>query len=172
MDVHHQPTRGFTLLELMLVIALVSVLLAIALPSYRDLRQTQRLRAATQAVYTDMMLLKANAVKRGQNLSLIIFNGGSANWCYRIAVDAASCNSCADSCASLDGRMGSDAAEFSGINLAASYAPVSLNRQVITFGVRRSGLPAGNITLTSGDYGLRVLTNNLGRVRTCAVNNK
>ena len=38
-------------------------------PQLSILRQEQMVRAATQAVYTDMMLLKPEAVKRNKNLS-------------------------------------------------------------------------------------------------------
>ena len=97
MEMRIRPVSGFTLIELILALALVALLVAVALPSYQSLRQEQMVRAATQAIYTDVMLLKSEAVKRNNNLTLIIFNSGLSGWCYRVAVDGAgSCNSCAD----------------------------------------------------------------------------
>ena len=89
MEMRIRPVSGFTLIELILALALVAILVAVALPSYQSLRQEQMVRAATQAIYTDVMLLKSEAVKRNSNLTLIIFNSGLSGWCYRVAVDGA-----------------------------------------------------------------------------------
>ncbi|WP_429162175.1 GspH/FimT family protein [Aeromonas media] len=155
---------GFTLIELLLTLTVAALLLVVALPSYQSLRQEQMVRAATQAIYTDVMLLKSEAVKRNNNLTLIIFNSGLSGWCYRVAVDGAgSCNSCADSCSSVEGRKGGDASEYPGIALTASYTGGKL-----TFSPRRGTLPAGHIELSSDAYNMRVVSNNVGRVSTCA----
>lgn len=161
--------RGFTLLELMVSIAMVAILVTVALPSYSSLRQEQLVKAATQAIYTDMMLLKSESIKRNQGLSLIIFNSGQSNWCYRIAIDgAATCTSCSTTCSTLEGRKGGDATEFPGIALTASYSESASKVRPVAFSPRRGSLPAGNIQLTANVYSMQVVTNNLGRVRSCA----
>ncbi|WP_421240434.1 GspH/FimT family pseudopilin [Aeromonas enteropelogenes] len=156
-------SAGFTMIELMIALALVALLLTVAIPSYQSLRQEQMVKAATQAVYTDVMLLKSEAIKRNRNLTLMVFNSGLSDWCYRIAIDGSgSCTSCTDSCSSLEGRKGGDASEFPGITLTASYTGGKL-----TFSPRRGTLPSGNIELSSDAYSMRVISNNLGRVSTC-----
>lgn len=155
---------GFTLIELLIALTVAALLLAVAVPSYQSLRQEQMVRAATQAIYTDVMLLKSEAVKRNNKLTLIIFNSGLSGWCYRVAVDGVgSCNSCADSCSTVEGRKGGDASEYPGIALTATYTGGKL-----TFSPRRGTLPAGNIELRSDAYNMRVVSNNWGRVSTCA----
>ncbi|MFQ2921599.1 GspH/FimT family pseudopilin [Aeromonas allosaccharophila] len=167
MDSTEGRSAGFTLIELMVALALVALLLTVALPSYQSLRQEQMVKAATMAVYTDVMLLKSEAIKRNSSLSLIVFNSGASNWCYRIAIDGVgSCNGCSDTCSSLDGRKGADASEFAGVNLTTSYSGGKL-----TFSPRRGTLPSGNITLASNGTSMKVMTSNLGRVRTCAISN-
>ena len=155
------------LISLMIALSLVALLLTVAIPSYQSLRQEQMVKAATQAVYTDVMLLKSEAIKRNSSLSLIVFNSGASNWCYRIAIDGVgSCAGCSDTCSSLDGRKGADASEFAGVNLTTSYSGGKL-----TFSPRRGTLPSGNITLASNGTSMKVMTSNLGRVRTCATSN-
>lgn len=158
-------SAGFTLIELMIAVALVALLLTVAVPSFQSLRQEQMVKAAAQAVYTDVMLLKSEAIKRNSSLSLIVFNSGASNWCYRIAIDGAgSCTGCSDTCSSLDGRKGVDASEFAGVNLTTSYSGGKL-----TFSPRRGTMPSGNITLAGNGVSMKVMTSNLGRVSTCAI---
>ena len=51
------PEFGFTLIELMIVVALISILAAIAVPSYTSYVNKQRMRAAQ----ADLVVLAANA---------------------------------------------------------------------------------------------------------------
>lgn len=173
MDNRRVPSLGFTLLELMITLVLVAILLTIAVPSYRSLRQEQMVKAATQAIYTDLMLLKSESVKRNTPISFIVFNSGQSNWCYRIDIDGSgSCNSCADSCSVLDGRKGGDATEYGGLSLQASYSESATGIRPILFSPRRGTLPSGHVQVTIADYSTKVMTSNIGRVRVCAVSDK
>lgn len=164
MEMKRRPISGFTLLELMVAVALVAILVAIGIPSYQSLRQEQMVRAATQAVYTDMMLLKSEAIKRNQNLSLFVFKSGENDWCYRIPIDAGKCNDCED-CPTLEGVKGADASEFPRIKLTENYNPGNS----VSFSPRRGTSNAGNLELQSGDYRTKVMTSNIGRVSACAL---
>ncbi|WP_429036097.1 GspH/FimT family pseudopilin [Aeromonas media] len=162
---------GFTLIELLLALTVAALLLAVALPSYQSLRQEQMVRAATQAVYTDMMLLKSEAIKRNKPLTFKIFNPGQADWCYRIAIDG-SCDSCADSCSSIEGRKGVDAGEFSGVLLASNFAisgaeiAIEINNRRGAFKSLHGAPHNGSICLRSGDSESRVIVALNGRIRT------
>ncbi|WOQ13907.1 GspH/FimT family pseudopilin [Aeromonas media] len=167
MEIRSRPVSGFTLLELMVAVALVAILVAVAIPSYQSLRQEQMVRAATQALYTDMMLLKSEAIKRNKNLSLIVFRSGLSDWCYRIDIDDdGNCDSCDDSCSSIDGRKGGDATDFPSITLTWGF-----NNSKMTFSPRRGTANAGGIVLQSGDYKSRVKISDIGRVSACALSN-
>ncbi|HOB94851.1 MAG TPA: prepilin-type N-terminal cleavage/methylation domain-containing protein, partial [Aquabacterium sp.] len=54
---------GFTLVELMVVVAILSVLVAIALPSARDFVARKRLEGIAQELATDLRLLKSNQIQ-------------------------------------------------------------------------------------------------------------
>jgi type IV fimbrial biogenesis protein FimT len=62
--------RGFTLVELMVVIILVVVLSAIAVPSFRDLLLNQRLAASTSEFVAALSLARTEALKRSQTVTL------------------------------------------------------------------------------------------------------
>lgn len=175
MEMKRRPISGFTLLELMVAVALVAILVAIGIPSYQSLRQEQMVQAATQAVYTDMMLLKSEAIKRGVPLTLKIFNAGQSDWCYRIAIDG-SCSSCDDLCSSVEGRKGANADEFAGVMLDSTFNKLVTGTETeiaLEFNNRRgsfddlNGSPDnGSICLKSGASKRSVIVAPVGRIKT------
>lgn len=62
------PAGGFTLLELMVVVAIVAVLAGIGLPSVRSLLLNQRLAAAAQAFNAALSLARTEAIQRSQSV--------------------------------------------------------------------------------------------------------
>lgn len=174
MEMRSRPVSGFTLIELILALALVAILVAVALPSYRSLRQEQMVRAATQAIYTDVMLLKSEAVKRGVPLTLKLFNVGQSNWCYRIAIDG-TCNSCADQCSSIEGRKGVNADEFGSVILDSNFTKsgtviaLEFNNRRGDFRSLYGGVSNGSICLKIGEHEYAVIVSKIGRVRSDVV---
>ncbi len=62
--------RGFTLMELMIVLALAAVILAIGAPNFREFRQNNRLTAATNDFLASVQLARTEAVKRQTTVSI------------------------------------------------------------------------------------------------------
>ncbi len=62
--------RGFSLLELMVVLALTLVLAALGLPSYQGLLQRWALNHEAQALVDDLRHARAQAMARGQPVSI------------------------------------------------------------------------------------------------------
>ena len=61
---------GFTVLELMIVIALLAILTVIAVPSFRSAIQNNRITAQTNDLITAFQLARSEAVKRGRPVSV------------------------------------------------------------------------------------------------------
>ena len=56
---------AFTLIELMIVVALIAVILALAAPSFREMILMQRLRGTNAQLVTDLALARSEAISRG-----------------------------------------------------------------------------------------------------------
>ncbi len=77
--VHGQTSKGFTLVELMVVIAVVAILAAVAMPSYQELMDNYRVRKAGEDVISLIANARSGAVKLHRPVT-VSFNTG-ASWC-------------------------------------------------------------------------------------------
>ena len=65
--------RGFTLLELMMVMAITAILLAIAMPNLSKWKEEHEINGQAQKVYFDMKLARATSIQSNNNV-LVTFD--------------------------------------------------------------------------------------------------
>jgi type IV fimbrial biogenesis protein FimT len=70
-------THGFTLVELMVVVALIAILLAVAVPSFKSVVQRNRIAAQLNGFISDVHLARSEAIKRGLPVSLCASSDGA-----------------------------------------------------------------------------------------------
>jgi type IV fimbrial biogenesis protein FimT len=159
--------QGFTLIELMIVVAIVAVLLSIAVPSFNDFFEKNRLKRASEAVYGLVASAKAESAIRDADMQVTI-NAGT--WCVGYA-NAANCNctlsnpsatgACSVSVAGTDVLKVVDGSDFPDVTLATNYgASVAFNRL-------RGTAPGGTLNFVSGNWELDLVISNEGRLRLC-----
>ena len=73
---------GFTLIEMMISLAVLCVLGVIALPSLGAMVSRQRLQAAAHGLQADVSLARQASAQRGQPVHLRFMPG--ADWCYQL----------------------------------------------------------------------------------------
>ena len=76
---------GFTLIEMMIVIAVLAIMSAIAIPNFMSLLPGMRLNGAARQVMGDLMAVRMNAVKQNNEFK-VFFNSPGANQ-YQILDD-------------------------------------------------------------------------------------
>lgn len=73
--------RGFTAIELMVTIAVLSILTAIAVPSFGPITERWRVRSTAEDLQTSFYLARSEAIKRGGNVTIEANEAGwSVGW--------------------------------------------------------------------------------------------
>ena len=73
----HRPAGGFTLIELMVALAILAILVTIAAPSLRDAVLNARMTAQANDLMGDLNIARSEAVKRNQRVYLCTSTNGT-----------------------------------------------------------------------------------------------
>ncbi len=79
--------RGFTMVELLVVLAIGIILVAIAIPSYKTTIDTQKATLRANALLADIDYARSEAVKEGQNVTICPPASGATVACSTTATN-------------------------------------------------------------------------------------
>ncbi len=71
--------KGFSLIEMMVVIAVISILAGIAIPNAISWRSNSQIGAAAREIMTDLQRARMEAIKRNRNVEAIFTTGKGAS---------------------------------------------------------------------------------------------
>lgn len=154
----HAPprARGYTLLELGVVLAVVGVLLALGVPSFADFLARQQLRSAGEQLAQDLRHAREASV-RGQAL-YASFSAGPA-WCWGISQgQPCDCGSGVPACNVSVGR----AVDYPRVQMSQAGEPLSFEP-----GAGRLRAPSETAFSTRAGHRLQVRSSVLGRTQLC-----
>lgn len=142
--------QGFTLIEVMVVVAVIATLAAIAAPSFAPLMERWRVRGAAEDLQASIHYARSEAIKRGGNVTIGAADGSS--WANGWAVSSGT-----------DVLQAGNASNSLAISEASNQTSLSFNRWgVIT--------PAANFLFTPAGKGasdpsaVRLCINSSGRI--------
>jgi type IV fimbrial biogenesis protein FimT len=65
MRAHRRPAGGYTIIELMVVVAIVAIVIVFGIPSYRSVTTQNRMAGVINDIATDVELARSAAIKQG-----------------------------------------------------------------------------------------------------------
>lgn len=166
---------GFTLIELMVTLAVAAILLTVAVPSFVDFFDRNRVRGAADDVVSLISDARAEAVKADRDVNIAMTGSGNS-WCIGanaatppaggIAAGTATSCDCSDTsaCVVAGQRMAIETGAFPDVR-AGTLATFTFNSKLGAL------VPLGDrsLSLTSprGKYTVSVEVNALGQSRLC-----
>lgn len=110
---------GFTLLELMVTVAVAAILASLAAPSFRQYILNQRIKSASYDLISALSLARSEAITRNCNVS-VVQTGGSWVSGWVVTTDATSCGGTATQLFTHEAFNG-------GISIIASGSPTTIS---------------------------------------------
>ena len=121
--------RGFTLVELLVAIALISILLGLAVPSFSDWLESSRLKQSARDVLNAFQTARLEAIKHNTFVSLSFTAGAGTSGVVEIFID--------------DGSGGGTAGNCTRENCETVVTKISMAKDVTLFSASFSGTATG-----------------------------
>jgi prepilin-type N-terminal cleavage/methylation domain-containing protein len=159
--------KGFTLVELLIVVAVVAVIATLAVPSYRDSLQRHELISAVEGVYSYVQYARSESIANNEDIYIAFKGTGATGWCLGIS-DLAACD-CAASLAACtinsEQARSVDGSNYPNVTLTTSFGAHDSGFNA----PRMTAMENGTITVThSGVASAGVVISTIGRVRVCS----
>jgi type IV fimbrial biogenesis protein FimT len=164
---NRQENAGFTLLETMITVAIIGIIAALAVPSYQDMIERDRLKQAVESLKSDVQFARTQAIKRSENVIVSRITGNAGSWCYGLArknpPSKTSCD-CTETVTTDNDYCDIKIVSGTGFNTTNMDSATGNS----TFSFRRGTIGANGVTFSTLHYAARVVFSDVGRVRICS----
>lgn len=173
----HAFVKGFTLIELMVTVALVAILIAVAVPSLTTFQRNSQLTAFSNTMLASINTARGEAMKRGRYAMLVPADGTnwSSGWIVFVDINRSQAYEAANDVTILMGDLPPDYLTISGSGSTANSPPYIMfdasgysklksgSFGASTFEIKRNDV-SGTVQLAQTR---RIKTASTGRVRVC-----
>ncbi|MEA3638504.1 MAG: GspH/FimT family pseudopilin [Lamprobacter sp.] len=157
-------------MEVIVAVAVLSIILSVAAPSFSDMMNRNRLKVAAEAIYAHLQFVRSEAIKQGRDLFVRIKLGDdsvSENWCVGISNSSGCDCDTSGSC-----RYGPAASLIENNLSSANHDAIKLqsNRTGIKFDSRRgTSNVVGTVSVINANLdSISIIISSRGRVRLCS----
>jgi type IV fimbrial biogenesis protein FimT len=156
-----ERSAGFTLIELMIAVALLAILLTVGLPSFQQMLRNYEIRVAAESVSNGLQRARAEAV--GKNASVQFVLGAGTSWYVDYVATP-------NPLARLDASSGTETANATVTVLPVAATTITFNQlgQIVTPNPDTSApLTQVDLNATGGNRSLRITIGVGGNARVC-----
>lgn len=163
---NERKTRGFTLVELMVVMAILGIFLAIAMPSFRQMLMNFQIRALSESILNGLQLARSSAVQRNEQVQfeLLPTNAWTVRTVSGTVIQSRSAGESSSVLTISTLPNPSTIVTFNGMGRVVANTPASTSLDTINVDVPTSVMPAAD----SRDLRIRVLSG--GLIKMCNPN--
>jgi type IV fimbrial biogenesis protein FimT len=169
---------GFTLVELMVTVAVAAILLILAVPSFADFIDKSRLRGASDSVVDFINKARAQSVKQGRDVN-VAFDGTSTAWCVGAnvaaepanpgepipAVEPCACGTTPAACV-VEGQQSTlDSSTLNGVTIDAIPDDFTFDSRLGT--INPLGTTVATLTSPRKKFELKLTVSPIGQVSLC-----
>lgn len=157
-------TQGFTLIEMMVTVAVLAIIVSIAAPSFNGFFDRYRVKRAADTLSAFLINAKSEAIKRNKNVSAVI-TGSGTSWCVGMTENA-TCDCTANNDCQIDGAdRVMNSTSFKGVKW---LAPASTH--AFEFKTQRGAVTGFNTVQLESANGskLNVVVSMVGRIKLCS----
>lgn len=166
MNTSRRLSSGFTLVEVLVSVAVSGILTAVALPSLGEQVERQRMRGIGESLRSDLQLARTQALTQHRSVR-ITFSQSGAGSCYVVYQGPANACTC-DTAGATQCKPGATALSAQGVE-AKLGVQLSANVGTMVFDGRSGTVtPSGTLTLkTRQGLEMKHIVAVTGRIRSC-----
>jgi len=174
-----KQSLGFTLLELMIVVAIIGIIASMAVPSFQSMLERNRLKEAAESLKSDLMFARTESIKQSRNIIVNRSTGDNGAWCYGmdIAKDYDADGDIDNDDGGCDCTEADDTEDdYCSLKIVLGNSSPQTNIKSVfdadtTFDFRRGTSANANTCFSTTNYTVKVKTSNAGRTVICTNNN-
>lgn len=169
MDIYSRQ-KGFTLIEGLIVVAIIGIIASFAVSNWGELIAQKRVRASMETLYDTLKMARSESTKQRTSITVSFRNyaGSNPSWCYGIS-DSGDCDCRVANACTINGTavIQTDVVTPS-VMAVTNLTGASGSKHIIFEGIRGTASNSGSIQFTNNTASGTVSINAMGFISNCS----